>query len=214
MQRELQAYSFASAVAEEAISAVRTVFAFGGKEKEKERYERLLVPAMINAFKRNLFTGIGTSMNWLTLYSSIGLGIWYGVKLIISEGYDLENVVVVFWAIITTGTHFGYASPYLESFQTGRIAARSIYDVIERPSLIDSAAETGSALGPNFATNIELRGVHFSYPTRPDVSILNGLNLAIKADETVALVGSSGCGKSTIVQLIQVNNWCLWKNRK
>lgn len=203
MQRELQAYSIASSVAEEAISAIRTVFAFGGQAKERGRYERLLKPAMKNAYKRNLFTGIGTSMNWLTLYSSIGLGIWYGVQLIITEDYDLENVVVVFWSIITAGTHVGYASPYLESFQTGRIAARSIYDVIERRSLIDSAAETGSALGANFHTNIDLRNVHFAYPTRSDVSILNGLHLSIKAGETVALVGSSGCGKSTIIQLIQ-----------
>lgn len=45
--------------------------------------------------------------------------------------------------------------------------------------------------------------VKFHYPTRPDAKILNGLNISIKQGQTVALVGSSGCGKSTTVQLIE-----------
>lgn len=44
--------------------------------------------------------------------------------------------------------------------------------------------------------------VHFSYPLRPDVEILNGLNLRLKCGTVTALVGSSGAGKSTIVQLL------------
>ncbi len=50
---------------------------------------------------------------------------------------------------------------------------------------------------------VELRTVSFHYPTRPNVQVLRGLDLTIKTGQTVALVGSSGCGKSTTVQLIE-----------
>nr|CAD7409119.1 unnamed protein product [Timema cristinae] len=51
--------------------------------------------------------------------------------------------------------------------------------------------------------SIEFKNIHFKYPSRPDVKVLQGMNLTINPGETVALVGSSGCGKSTCVQLIQ-----------
>ena len=49
---------------------------------------------------------------------------------------------------------------------------------------------------------IEFRNVHFTYPSRPDIKILNGINLTIEAGESMALVGQSGCGKSTLIQLL------------
>lgn len=51
--------------------------------------------------------------------------------------------------------------------------------------------------------NIELQDVHFTYPTRPDVPILNGLGVRVERGMTLALVGSSGCGKSTIISLLE-----------
>jgi ABC-type multidrug transport system fused ATPase/permease subunit len=56
---------------------------------------------------------------------------------------------------------------------------------------------------PEGAVMIEFDGVHFEYPSRPDISIFEGLNLKVMEGETLALVGSSGSGKSTVIQLIE-----------
>ena len=57
---------------------------------------------------------------------------------------------------------------------------------------------------PDFCEgNVKFREIEFTYPTRPNVKILRGLSFDVPKGQTVALVGSSGCGKSTIIQLIQ-----------
>jgi len=61
----------------------------------------------------------------------------------------------------------------------------------------------GDVLKAEITGSVELRDVQFNYPTRPDVQVLKGLNMRIKPGQVVALVGSSGCGKSTVVQLLE-----------
>lgn len=75
--------------------------------------------------------------------------------------------------------------------------------MIETHSQIDPLSTGGKTLNCALNGNIEFRDVFFSYPSRKELVVLRGLNLTIKAGETVALVGSSGSGKSTCLQLLQ-----------
>ena len=77
-----------------------------------------------------------------------------------------------------------------------------IYKIIEREPEIDSSSNLGKTPG-KMVGNIRFRDVSFSYPSRPDVSILKGFDLKVPSGKTVALVGASGSGKSTCIQLVQ-----------
>jgi ATP-binding cassette subfamily B (MDR/TAP) protein 1 len=76
-----------------------------------------------------------------------------------------------------------------------------------RPLLCDvptcDSTDPGGLKPEKVAREIELKDVRFHYPTRPEVEVLKGVSLVFKAGETTALVGISGCGKSTIVALIE-----------
>jgi ATP-binding cassette, subfamily B (MDR/TAP), member 1 len=96
----------------------------------------------------------------------------------------------------------GNASPFIETLATARTAAFEIFSIIDRKPPIDSFSKSGESL-QNFNGNIQFNNIKFNYPSRNDIPILNDVSLDIKTGTTVALVGSSGCGKSTCIQLIQ-----------
>lgn len=85
-----------------------------------------------------------------------------------------------------------------------RGSAKGIFAVIDRVSKIDPLNQNGLKLNPNDVNGeIEFRNIHFSYPSRPNVQILCDYNLKINPGESIALVGFSGNGKSTCLQLLQ-----------
>jgi len=86
--------------------------------------------------------------------------------------------------------------------QTLFLAAEKIFDVLDRKSKIDTNAGAGLRLEV-LEGNTDIVDGQFSYPTRSDVQVLNKLSMSIKKGEKIALVGESGCGKSTVIQLMQ-----------
>lgn len=91
---------------------------------------------------------------------------------------------------------------YFAQFAQGTVAATRVFEVIDRVPAIDPYSAEGRRLS-NVRGKIEFRGVHFSYPSRPTIQILQSLNLTLPASKTLALVGTSGGGKSTIFALIE-----------
>uniref|UniRef100_A0AC34G0Z6 ABC transmembrane type-1 domain-containing protein n=1 Tax=Panagrolaimus sp. ES5 TaxID=591445 RepID=A0AC34G0Z6_9BILA len=95
----------------------------------------------------------------------------------------------------------GLISPHLMVLLNARVAAAVIYETIDTVPETDVYSNQGQQL-TNPKGMIEFKNVHFRYPSRKDVKVLNGLNLTIYPGQTVALVGHSGCGKSTSVGLL------------
>ncbi|XP_054978347.1 bile salt export pump isoform X1 [Sorex araneus] len=200
---ELKAYAKAGSVADEVISAIRTVAAFGGEKKEVERYENNLVFAQRWGIRKGIVMGFFTGFMWCLIFFCYALAFWYGSKLVLEDGeYSAGTLVQIFLSVIVGALNLGNASSCLEAFATGRAAATNIFETIDRKSIIDCMSEDGYKLD-RIKGEIEFHNVTFHYPSRPDVKILNNLSMVVKSGEMTAVVGSSGAGKSTALQLIQ-----------
>lgn len=84
-RKELDAYGQAGSIAEEVFNAVRTVVAFGGQEKELDRYTEKLRRGQRNNIKRNITSAFGSALMWFFVYGSYALAFWFGVKFILEE---------------------------------------------------------------------------------------------------------------------------------
>ncbi|CAF0877399.1 unnamed protein product, partial [Didymodactylos carnosus] len=199
---ELKAYGKAGAVAEEVFSSIRTVFSYNGVEHEQTRYERHLDAARDFGIKKGAFNGVTLGFVWFVIFCAYALGFWYGAKLVRDEGFNIGSVLIVFFAILIAVFSLGQGAPHLQSLAQARGAAYYVWDLIDSPSKIISNSVSGLKT-PDLVGIIEFSEVNFVYPTRPNTSILNGLSFDAKSGQTVALVGSSGCGKSTCIQLLQ-----------
>ncbi|NXL14216.1 ABCBB protein, partial [Setophaga kirtlandii] len=201
--RELKAYAKAGAVADEVLSSIRTVAAFGGEKKEVERYDKNLVFAQHWGIRKGMIMGLFSGYMWCIIFLSYALAFWYGSKLVLEEEeYSPGTLLQVFFGVLIGALNLGQASPCLEAFATGRGAATNIFETIDKKPTIDCMSEDGYKLD-KVRGEIEFHNVTFNYPSRPDIKILDNLNMVIKAGETTAFVGSSGAGKSTTIQLIQ-----------
>ncbi|XP_034142772.1 bile salt export pump [Esox lucius] len=200
---ELQAYAKAGAVADEVLSSIRTVAAFGGEDKEAERYDKNLIEAQNWGVKKGTVIGVFQGFLWCIIFLCYALAFWYGSKLVI-ETNELSpgTLVQVFFGVLMAAMNLGQASPCLEAFASGRAAAKTIFDTIDREPEIDCFSEEGHRLD-KVKGDIKFHNVTFNYPSRPEVKILNNLSMLIRAGETTAIVGPSGSGKSTAIQLLQ-----------
>merc|ERR1712106_55546 len=118
------------------------------------------------------------------------------------QRYSPKALLVVFFSVLIGGFQIGQSAPYAEALATARSAAGKIYRIIDRVPDIDSSSKEG--IKPKTLDGfIKFDNIFFNYPARKDVQILQGLSLEIPKGKTVALVGSSGCGKYTCIQLVQ-----------
>ncbi|XP_073503103.1 bile salt export pump-like isoform X1 [Phyllobates terribilis] len=201
--RELLAYAKAGAVADEVLSGIRTVAAFGGELKEVDRYDRNLVYAQRWGIRKGVIMGFFTGYLWFIIFLCYALAFWYGSKLVLEEEeYSPGNLLQVFFGVLVGALSLGQASPCLQAFASGRGAATNIFETIDNEPQIDCMSEEGYKLD-KVKGEIEFHNISFHYPSRPEVKILDKVNMIVKTGETTAFVGPSGAGKSTTIQLIQ-----------
>ncbi|KAF9621373.1 hypothetical protein IFM89_020032 [Coptis chinensis] len=195
-------YAEAGNVVEQTVGSIRTVASFTGERLSIEKYARLLEVAYASTVTQGLATGIGVGTLLFVIFCSYGLAMWYGSKLIIEKGYNGGQVINVIFAVMMGGMSLGQASPSLNAFAAGRAAAYKMFQTIKRKPLIDVSDMSGD-VPEDIKGGIELKDVYFSYPARPEVQIFSGFSLVVPFGTTVALVGQSGSGKSTVISLIE-----------
>ena len=201
---ELDSYAKAGDVAEEAISSIRTVTAFGGQESEVKRYTDNLEQARVAGIKKHTVTGLNTGVLYLVIFGVEALAFWYGGNLVIRTSgvaYTIGKVLTVFFALLIGAFGLSQVGQNAEYFVTAQVAAHAVYTILDRKPEIDINSDEGTK--SLIIGNVDFNCVDFTYPAREDQQVLKNVTFSAKSGETIALVGQSGCGKSTCFQLLQ-----------
>lgn len=196
-------YSRASVLAQDALSSIKTIHAFGAQQKIITKYEDFLEEAHKEGKKKSLLFGILFSVQTFMVMSGTALAFWEGFRLY--QDGEIGNVGTVFTVVLSVtlgATSVMLIFPQFEAISAATAAASELFSIIDKPSLLDPLSAEG--MRPTSCTgDIQIRDLRFAYPTRPSVQVLQGLDLSIPAGKTTALVGPSGCGKSTLVGLLE-----------
>ncbi|CAL9050826.1 unnamed protein product [Musa banksii] len=196
------ALSQASNIAEQALAQIRTVQSFVGESRVLQAYSASLGVAQKLGYRSGFAKGLGLGATYFTVFCCYALLLWYGGLLVRHHHTNGGLAISTMFAVMIGGLALGQSAPSMAAFAKARVAAAKIYRTIEHRPSIDRKNDTGIVLGA-ITGLVELKNVDFAYPSRPDVPVLRDFSLTVAAGKTIALVGSSGSGKSTVVSLIE-----------
>jgi len=197
------AQSQGSQLASEATINHRTITAFCSQERTLSLFEAAMRGPRKESVKQSWFLGLGLFFSQFLTTATIALTYWYGGRLVNQKLVTPKHLFQVFFLLISTGKNIADAGSMTSDIAKGGSAIRSVLAIIDRKSEIEPEDHNGIKVKKTFEGCIELKKVFFSYPARPDQTIFKGLSLKIEGGKTIALVGQSGSGKSTIVGLIE-----------
>ncbi|CAN1827876.1 ABC transporter B family member 19 [Linum perenne] len=200
--KEEASYMKAGTIAQQAISAIRTVFSFVAEDKLADKYNELLMNSVPVGAKIGFAKGAGMGVIYLVTYSTWALAFWYGAILVAKGEISGGDAIACFFGVNIGGRGLALSLSYFAQFAQGTVAATRIYEIIDRVPDIDPYSSEGQILS-DCRGRIEFKEVIFAYPSRPDALIMRSMNLVIPSSKTLALVGTSGGGKSTVFALIE-----------
>ena len=204
----------------DAIMNYKTVQSFGHEDRLVAKYKELLSP--VNEMAKATYLKIGFSFGFSQFCQyAVFAAMFYSAALLIDHHtvfcedgvtvceitIDAEAVFIALFCIMFGASQAGMAQAFGPDMAKATTAAERVFGIIETPSRInavqmDSKPEQKRIDASTFEGRIEFRDVWFRYPTRKEDFVLRGLNLTVNPNERVALVGESGCGKSTFVNLL------------
>lgn len=194
-----KAYLKANMIAGEAVSNMRTVAAFCSEEKVLDLYSRELVEPANKSFTRGQIAGLFYGISQFFIFSSYGLALWYGSILMGKELASFKSVMKSFMVLIVTALAMGETLALAPDLLKGNQMVASVFELMDRKTEVmgDAGEELTRVEG-----TIDLKGIKFRYPSRPDVVIFKDFDLRVRAGKSMALVGQSGSGKSSVLSLI------------
>lgn len=214
--KEVQTASAESnTIVDETLSAAATVKAYTQEQFEKTRYRAALDRVAELGIRGGILRGGFSSFIILGLFGSLVAVVWKGASLIATgEMASGQLFSFVIYSGFIGGSVGGLADVY-SRLQRAMGATEAIMAMLDEApeqggpenhsaaqTALSNISESEAGRKEELVPALEFRGLHFAYPTRPDVPVLRGLSLVVQEGQQCALVGASGAGKSTVVQLL------------
>ena len=194
-----RAHADAGAAAAEVIGGIRTVRAFSREQAEADRYERQTARALEFARRKIVSASALGAVSFVAGECAAVLAIWVGGHLIVSGRLTTGALISFILYALLVARGFRNASRFVAESMRAIGATHWIFDLVgATPQIPLEGGDRPEALEPSIA----LEGVRFRYPARTEVEALKGIDLQIAPGEVVALVGKSGSGKSTVLNLL------------
>ncbi|KAF2472924.1 P-loop containing nucleoside triphosphate hydrolase protein [Lindgomyces ingoldianus] len=191
----------ASALAFEMFSSIRIIVAFGAEAKLARQHAALLDKAAKNGRRTAPLMGLMMSPSMMAMYGTFGLTFWFGIRQY-TRGHihDIGVIIVVLFSVMMAVMSIGRLASPIIAIAKAASAATELFITIDA-----NVPDTSGLKDPDISADADVffKNVAFSYPSRPNVQILSGLDLRFSAGKVTAIVGPSGSGKSTVVALLQ-----------
>ncbi|KAK4417676.1 ABC transporter B family member 19 [Sesamum alatum] len=198
-----ESYANAGIIAEQSIAQVRTVYSYVGESKALSAYSDLIQNTLKLGYKAGMAKGLGLGCTYGIACMSWALVFWYAGVFIRNGQTDGGKAFTAIFSAIVGGMSLGQSFSNLGAFSKGKAAGYKLMEIIkQKPTIVQDASSDAKCLA-DVHGNIEFKNVTFSYPSRPDVIIFRDFSIFFPAGKTVAVVGGSGSGKSTVVSLIE-----------
>lgn len=187
-------------IVEETLAGITNVKSFANEVYESNRYAKSTKAIIEKALQGARARGFFASFIIFCLFGSIVGVIWYGARLVNQDLMTFGNLIQFVLYSVFVGASIGGIAEMYAQIQKAIGAAERILEIMDEepePYEAEKPATVSAISG-----SLKFENVQFRYPSRPDISVLNGVSFDAKQGETIALVGPSGSGKSTIASLV------------
>ncbi|KIX93291.1 uncharacterized protein Z520_10934 [Fonsecaea multimorphosa CBS 102226] len=223
-ERHENAYTRSVDIGVEAITSIKTIASLSLEEETLKTYRRSLKGPRKETLKVSLYASLWQAMTYLLGNLVNALAYWWGAKQVIAGKYTQTQFMIVVFSLLVSALLWSQMFALAPELTSARAAVARLLGLIEigpdsmqghlkRTLSLDTCfgdkdleetAEAKATLPPsNQGSSVQLRDVHFAYPSRPEVQVLKGLTVEIQPGALCALVGPSGAGKSTIISLVE-----------
>ncbi|KAI0377124.1 putative ABC multidrug transporter [Hypomontagnella monticulosa] len=198
----------ASSIALESLSNVMVVHAFRANDRLEDKFASKLRAAKGDGFKKAVATAIQSGTLYFIAFSASGLAYWQGSKTIAdvvggrAEGVTVGTTYTIIFLLVDASLVISQISPYLQIFGSATAALEKLETDMDRHSKIDGTLPSNGDDFESISGDVKLENVGFTYPSRPDVPVIQDVTLHLPAGQHTAIVGLSGSGKSTIAGLL------------
>lgn len=188
-------------IVEETMQGISIVKAFANEWYEVARYKGKISEVVKLAIKGGKYRGYFASFIIFCLFGAIVAVVWYGVRLSIAGEMSVGQLISFVLYSTFVGASFGGIAELYAQIQKAIGATERVFELLEETPEKINATQNGEPL-EKIKGNVSFKNVAFSYPSRKEVQVLKDVNFTAEFGQKIAIVGTSGAGKSTISSLL------------